>query len=87
VLFHSSQSRHVEYRAFADDCALHSSVGRGLDSLDVCNNEGIRIVFLPVPYDILGGEEYYCTDNATFLHRPFMTNSEQVLFVVIMLEF
>ena len=84
VLFHSSSTRGVEYRAFHPNCPIHqlSSISKRDETtgaeLQSSATDGAEIVLLPAPYDLVGGQPYYSVDSATFLHRPYLTNTNEV---------
>ena len=77
VLFHSSKFPGIEYRSFDPCCKEHHLYAvNGIINRDI---PGSNIILLPLPYDLFRGESYYCPDTAVFQHRPFMSNSEEVL--------
>lgn len=81
VLFRTSIKHGLQYRNISDTCELHgknssNATFQGADRL--WSEAGADVILLPVPFDLLGGDEYYAPDNATFMHRPYMTNSEEV---------
>lgn len=77
VLFHSSSERGIEYRTYTPSCPVHIDPHHVIDPRipDVVADSPI---LLPVPYDMIGGKQYYCTESATFLHRPYFNSTEEV---------
>lgn len=77
-MLHSNSETETLYRALDAECPVHGL----LACLKEDETESTPIVesecIIPLPFELLGGEDYYCSATASFEHMPYLSNSKDV---------
>lgn len=74
-MLHSSGENGILYRALDAQCPLHGVSACGLGDT---KPSAFHDYIIPLPFELKGGEEYYCAATASFHHLPYLSNSRDV---------
>jgi hypothetical protein len=78
-MLHSSNESGMLCRALDAQCPLHG-VPSSADSNVVQSSVRVDDCIVPIPFELTGGEEYYCSATASFNHLPYLSYSRDVSF-------